>query len=82
MKKIGAFQFSCTNFVQPCCPGAGTRSVGWGIPKVGLVFGFALGRPILGTGQGLLTGGFPGSGSQKEELETHGKRISDEFRAC
>ena len=25
-----------------------------------------------GTGQGLCTGGFPGSGSQKEELEIHG----------
>ena len=34
-----------------------------------------LGCPILGTGQGLCTGGFPGSGSQKEEFEIHGKFI-------
>ena len=37
--------------------------------------GGPVGCPILGTGQGLCTGGFPGSGSQKEEFEIHGKFI-------
>ena len=66
---------------------------GWGwvvcfgqfVMSIGLI-GQMLYCPILGTGRGLCTGGFPGSGSRKEEFEIHGKfmegfqKLSETFR--